>query len=238
MKKILVPTRSGSDWQRLLAKPKLHWKRSASAMTAAACWEAAAPNLPEEISRLLDSVQQAELWALDLVCAIPEWEVALEGGETTSNTDVLALCRNDHGLTVLGVEAKVLEAFGPLVAEKRTGASPGQRKRLDYLHNLLGVEQFDDSIRYQFLHRTASAVLTARQFHAASAVMLVHAFGTPKERRQDFEAFAKAMSAEALTGDLYKASRFDAPTLYLAWCDGDARFLEIELPPCAEYASV
>ena len=36
MKRIFVPTRGGSDWQRLLAKPSLHWKMGASAMTAAA----------------------------------------------------------------------------------------------------------------------------------------------------------------------------------------------------------
>jgi hypothetical protein len=33
MKRVFVPTQSGSDWQRLLAKPKLHWKKGRSAMT-------------------------------------------------------------------------------------------------------------------------------------------------------------------------------------------------------------
>ena len=34
MKRIFVPTRDGTDWQRLLAKPTMHWKMGASAMTA------------------------------------------------------------------------------------------------------------------------------------------------------------------------------------------------------------
>ena len=33
MKRIFIPTETGSDWQGLLAKPKLHWKKGASAMT-------------------------------------------------------------------------------------------------------------------------------------------------------------------------------------------------------------
>jgi len=36
LKRIFIPTKTGSDWQSLLAKPELHWKKGASAMTAAA----------------------------------------------------------------------------------------------------------------------------------------------------------------------------------------------------------
>jgi hypothetical protein len=36
MKRIFIPTRGGSDWQRLLAKPMYHWKKGKSAMTDAA----------------------------------------------------------------------------------------------------------------------------------------------------------------------------------------------------------
>ncbi len=118
MRRLFVPTRSGSDWQKLLAKPKLHWKVGASAMTAAAAWEAAAGNLPPEITRLLDSSLDKFLLDQRLLIALPEWQVPLPGGITTSNTDVLAICRNDLGICILGVEAKVLEDFGPLVAEK------------------------------------------------------------------------------------------------------------------------
>src|SRR5688572_26293936 len=104
MKKVYIPTRSGGDWQPLLAKPDLHWKPGASAMTAAACWEAAAGNLPAEISAQLASSNDPHLANLQLLIAMPEWEVALPGGATTSHTDVLAICRNDVGLCVMGVE--------------------------------------------------------------------------------------------------------------------------------------
>jgi hypothetical protein len=230
MKRVYVPTLSGADWQRLLAKPTVHWRKGASAMTAAASWEAAADALPAEISGLLDSSGVPDLMGQQLLVAIPEWQVPLPGGSTASCTDILALCRNDLGLCVLGVEAKVLEDFGPQLAEKRAEASAGQRTRLEYLHQLLGVERFNDSIRYQLLHRTASALLTARDFHARTAVMLVQAFDTPAVLRADFLAFVQAMGAIEVAPLVYRAPSFSNPGLYLAWCEGDPKFRNVLLP--------
>jgi hypothetical protein len=225
MKRIFVPTQSASDWQHLLAKPDLHWKHGASAMTAAACWEAADGALPPELTTLLDASADPRLVGLRLVAAFPEWLTALPGGITTSQTDVLAICRNDRGVCVIGVEAKVLEDFGPVVSTKRTeSASVGQIERLDYLHKLLRVDRFDDSIRYQLLHRTASALLTAQELHAAASVMLVHAFGAPADRRADFEAFRIAMGAVEVAPSLYRVLSWEQPAFFLAWCDGDSTF--------------
>jgi hypothetical protein len=230
VKRIFVPTRDGTDWQRLLAKPTLHWKSGASAMTAAASWEDAGGKLPAEITVLLSGSREPDLVDLTLLAALPEWQVALPGGDTTSNTDVLAICRNDLGVCILAVEAKVLEDFGPLLKDKRAGASPNQERRLAYLHEILGVPAFDNAIRYQLLHRTASALLTARQFHAHCAVMLVHAFGTPAQRRSDFTAFCTAMGATEVCSGVWRAALNAGPTLYLAWCDGDPKYLAVELP--------
>ena len=148
MKRIYVPTQNGSEWQRLLAKPVLHWKMGKSAMTAAASWESAADALPPEIAKLLESSHVEDLVGLKLLAAIPEWEVALEGGNTASHTDVLALARNDQGLCVFAVEAKVDEDFGPLLKDKRAEASSGQSDRLKSLHSILWVSHLDDNIRY------------------------------------------------------------------------------------------
>lgn len=230
MKRVFVPTQTGTDWQRLLAKPKTHWKTGASAMTCAASWEAAADSLPPEITRLLESSREPMLMSQRLLVAIPEWQVPLRGGTTKSSTDVLAICRNDLGLCILGVEAKVLEDFGPTLAEKRSENSAGQSERMTYLHSLLRVDRFEDGIRYQLLHRTASALLTAREFHAAAAVMLVHAFDTPATQRGDFEAFRVAMHATEIAPMLYKVPSFEDPALYLAWCDGDPNFRKASFP--------
>ncbi len=102
-----------------------------------------------------------------------------------------------------------------------------------YLHQILQVERFDDFVRYQLLHRTASALLTARAFHAATAVMLVQAFGTPAERRADFEIFRLAMKATEVAPMLYQAPASGGPTLYLGWCDGDPHFQTINVRAAA-----
>lgn len=231
MKRIFVPTQSGADWQRLLAKPALHWKAGASAMTAAACWESAGDSLPVEIAALLESAGDPLLAGQRLIAAMPEWSTVLPGGNTTSQTDVLAICRNIAGLCILAVEAKVHEDFGPTVGSKRgEGVSLGQSERLDYLHKLLGRNRFDDHIRYQLLHRTAAALLTAQEFHARAAVMLVHAFDAPEDRRGDFLTFAAALHGMECARNVFKVTRDEGPALFLAWCDGNATFRAALLP--------
>ena len=230
MKRIFVPTNAASDWQRLLAKPKLHWKKGKSAMTAAAAWEAAEGALPSEIAELLQSSGDKRLAGLRLLAAIPEWEVELEGGDTASHTDVLVLARNDVGLGVIAVEAKVDEDFGPLLKDKRAEPSLGQSNRLSYLHSVLGIAALADSVRYQLVHRTASALLTAREFHAHVALMLVQSFGDRASLHQDFNFFCEAMGAKELAPGIRLVPSMDRPALFLGWCNGDRRFLTVELP--------
>jgi hypothetical protein len=231
MKRIFVPTESGSDWQRLLGKPELHWKSGRSAMSTAACWEENEPQLPPEISAVLEASGDAALGSLEMLVAIPEWEVDLPGGDRASQTDVLAITRNEHGLVILGVEAKVDEPFGPTLGEKKMNASAGQLERVAYLERELGcTAPMADDIRYQLLHRTVSALLTARAFHAGTAVMLVHSFSPESRWREDFEAFAAALGGRRLTDDLYEIEPGQNPRLIIGWCKGAEEFLSVELP--------
>lgn len=199
-------------------------------MTAAASWEQAKETFPPEITGLLNASRDEDLHDLKLLVAIPEWEVSLEGGDTVSHTDVLATARNDRGLYVVGVEAKVDEDFGPLVKEKRAAVSTGQHDRLAYLQTLLGVPTLDDAIRYQLLHRTASVILTVREFHAHVAVMMVQFFGKRDSLREDFDRFSAALRAEDLPGGMRIVRSFKQPRLFLGWCNGDPKFLQVELP--------
>lgn len=228
MKRIFIPTQSGSDWQRLLAKPSLHWKVGRSAMCAAAAWEHAGDTLPPEISECLDATGRPELQSLQLLAALPEWGVPLPGGDRASFTDVLALTRNSTGLCVIGVEAKVDEDFGPLVSDKKQGASVGQLERIEFLQDLLGAS-FEGTVRYQLLHRTASALLTAQDFHAQTAVMLIHSFGRA-DLRKDFDIFCSSLGALSVTSNVYCQQRPTGARLYLAWVDGNRRFTEVDLP--------
>lgn len=220
MKRTFVPTQSPLDWKRLLAKPDLHWKSGRSAMSAAACWESS-DGLPPEIRTALNK-GPSELHDLDLVMAVPEWEVTLPGGSTTSHTDVLAIATNPRGLVIIAVEAKVDEPFGPTIGEKRSESSAGQQERLAYLHTTLGLARpLPDPIRYQLVHRLASAVLTARKFHAATAVMLVQSFSPDSRWFDDFEAFASAIGSKPARDAVARIPSVQSPALYMGWCSGD-----------------
>jgi hypothetical protein len=68
-----------------------------------------------------------------------------------------------------------------------------RRRELDhaFLLRCLGLEQAADSIRYQLLHRAASAILAAEEFFAPYAVMLVHSFSPSGKWFEDFAQFAE-----------------------------------------------
>ncbi len=88
----------------------------------------------------------------------------------------------------------------------------------------------DDSICYQLLHRTVSAILTTRSFHAGAAVMLVHSFSQSSRWREDFEAFAEAIGGKQVTADLYEIELSEGPRLIIGWCKGAEKYLSVELP--------
>jgi hypothetical protein len=59
---------------------------------------------------------------------------------------------------------RVSESFGPTLEEWLSEASPGKRERLSFLLTELGLaDEPAGTIRYQLLHRVASAVVTADQ---------------------------------------------------------------------------
>jgi len=139
----------------------------------------------------------------------------------------MVLARNEQHLVAIGVEAKVDEEFGPTVGQKRKKASPGQTERLEFLHKELGLEeQLEDRVRYQLLHRTVSAVLTARDFHAQVAVMAVQSFSKTAAWHQDFVDFAAAAGGKEVADDVYHLGAVETPRVYLAWCRAESPDLE------------
>ena len=177
MAQILVPTQSHEEWRRLLARPDRHWKPGFSAMTLARSWEEAG-GFPTEVEAILHSSRQSALEGLEPLLIIPEYQIPLPGGSRASQTDVFVLGRAATGLVTIAVEGKVDEAFGPTVAERRADESKGVEVRLKFLMDCLGLSAIPGSIRYQLLHRTASAVIAAQQFFAPTAVMLIQSFSS------------------------------------------------------------
>lgn len=226
MKRIVAPTRSYLDWKPLLAQPDRQWKAGHSAMAIAQCWEAADPGFPPEVTEAFRASNEPVLQNLEILLAIPEYEVALEGGSRPSHTDLFVIAHNHAGVVCIAVEGKVDEPFGPTLADKRKELDGGVPKRLSQLHQTLGLqEDLPGAVRYQLLHRTASALLGAEQFSASAAVMLVHSFSEEDTWFTDFVEFSRHLGVIAKVGAISAARGRGTRPLFVGWCHGSERFL-------------
>lgn len=217
---IVVPTTKPEDWKRFLAKAS-HWKAGHSAMTLAQCWEASKRRgMPPEVQQILPDATA--------LIAIPELQVDLPPtGGRPSQTDLFVLAREPQGLIAITVEGKVEETFGPTLGKRRQDRSAGVKTRIDFLLKTLALPQeLPETVRYQLLHRTVSAVLSAQRFNARRAVMLVHSFSLNGTWYDDFAAFARLFGIEARKGAELPAGKVDGVDLSLAWCTGSKRFLK------------
>jgi hypothetical protein len=227
MSRIYLSTTGSHEWQWLLASPGAHWKHGASAMALADSWEHA-DDWPAPVATTLAT--DPDLRDLELLCAMPEHEVPLPGGSRPSQTDLFVLARRpEHDLVAIAVEGKAQEPFGDqTVAEWRAEESHGRDERLAYLLDVLGLS--DDErlapIRYQLLHRTASAIIEARRFAGGHAVMLVHSFSRADAWFEDFAAFAALYGATASKGSTLSVCDFDDVALHLGWVSDTPRPLD------------
>jgi len=226
MKHILIPTRGPADWQRLLASPTRHWRTGYSAKALAYCWEAAS-GFPPEVTRALDAAESPSLHGLELLLAIPEFEVSLPGGRAPSCTDLFVLARGPEGLVAIAVEGKVNEEFGPHVSHWLKGASQGKKTRLAAIAEALGLKGFSlDVVRYQLLHRAASVIFAAQRFGASNAVLLVHSFSPSAAWFEDFAVFAELLAARVTKNTVNRTEARTPIPLHLGWVTGARRFLD------------
>jgi hypothetical protein len=222
MSRFFKPLQALEDWQCLLADPVKHWQPGYSAMSLATCWFAA-QGFPPEIRAAIDT--DAELAGAELLVAMPEHQVDLPGGARPSQSDLWVLARTSSQLISIAIEGKVSEPFGPTVGEWLVDASPGKRERLAYLQRQLRLEgDVPVDIRYQLLHRTASAVIEARRFRADRAVMLVHSFSDSDTWIDDYGRFASVMGASTDPGRVFAAATRSEIPIHLGWVRGDRRF--------------
>jgi hypothetical protein len=224
MSKFLIPTTSPEDWQRLLAEPDKHWKSGYSAKALAYSWERS-QGFPAEVQTVLST--SGPFTDIEMLLAIPEHQVPLPGGRTPSQSDIWILARAGSALVSIAVEGKVHEPFGPTLDEWLTDGRSGKETRLAYLQEQLGLSKMPPgSVRYQLLHRTASAVIEAKRFHAAHAILLVHSFSQSQEWFSDYVAFAGLFGAEAHINRLVSVGERSGVSLHLCWVCGDARYLK------------
>lgn len=223
--RILLFTSGPKDWKPLLAHPEKHWSKGYSARTLAYSWEAA-DGLPREIAEAFASSSEPTLSGLEPILAIPELKVDLPGGKRPSQNDVFVLARSAEGAVVIMVEGKVKESFGPTLSEWEAKKSDGRKKRLRFLRDTLGLTKVKGSIRYQLLHRAASALITGVQYRAAAAVLCVHSFDVPAKGGdqagwKDYVAFAALFGSQAEAGKVQRLPGKTSVPLFGLWVAGN-----------------
>ena len=226
MSKILIPANGPADWQKFLAEPAKQWKRGYSARTLAHSWHDA-NGFPKEVHAALAAA--VPFRDIELLIAIPEHKVPLPPvrGHASQN-DIWVLARCATGLVSIAVEGKVGEPFGQTVSEWMSAPTPGKKKRLDFLVSVLcpGSALLGD-IRYQLLHRTASAIIEANRYCARHAVLMVHSFSQDDQWFEDYAKFVRLFGAVGTRNKVVTAEDREGVCLHFAWVRGNEKYLSI-----------
>lgn len=218
MTRIHLPIQRPAEVINHLGKPT-HWQPGRSAKLAADTWFAS-QGIPTAVAAALAS--DPVFAGAQLLDAFLERGVELGDGERPSQTDVMAIVGIPSGIGVIAVEAKMDEPFGPTVSKWIEEGETDRAKRIARLAMLCGMLGLDPGtvggLRYQLIHRTASALIEARRYRATEAAMVVHSFCPKRSWFDDFRAFADALGlAGAAPGGVTGQRSFDGVNLRLAW---------------------
>ena len=165
---------------------------------------------------------------MELLFAFPEYKVPLPGGKRESQNDIYVIAKNNDNLISIMIEGKVSEPFDKTVLNwiSNSGGNSGKHHRLDFLLNKLNLNQTQvQQIRYQFLHRTVSAIIEAQRIGAKNALMLVHSFSTKNEWFDDFGKFVKLFGLTAKINSIVGPYQTDGINIYFGWTKGDKYYL-------------
>lgn len=216
MNPVYIPADSFEQWRGFTAQPDKHWVPGRSAMSIAETWHNA-DGFPAPVAAAFRAAGDP-FDSLKPLLVIPEHKVPLPGGNRDSQNDVWVLARHAKGLASVTVEGKVSEPFGDTLADWIKDASPGKRERLEFLIRTIGLSgEPHGSIRYQLLHRAASALIEAERFCADTAVMLVHSFSRDDIGLGDFRSFTRLFGVSSLPDELVRLSKPSGIPLYAAW---------------------
>ena len=229
MSRLFVRSRETSgaeDWKVGLEKPA-HWRTGRSAKALAHCWEQAR-GFPPEVLVALNSSGFATFKDIHFVRGDVEFETALPGGRKGSQSDILVQAISESGVITMAIEGKARESFDKSIGSWLQDSThrSGKPPRLHFLVEKLGLQGKDlMPIRYQLLHRTASALIEAERFGASTAFMLVHSFSQEDEHLEDYQEFVKLFGTSGEVNTVSYAGNKNGIDLYLAWVRGEERFL-------------
>ena len=185
----LSQVESPDDVRKSLADPDRHWREGYSACELATSW-VKANDFPASVRNVME--KNPIFNGARLIEAFFEKKVELETPGRPSQNDILVYAKLNTGFAAIAVEGKVRESFDKYVCEKPK--TPGVAKRIENLCDRLGLSATDvQTVRYQLLHRTVSAVMEAERYFAEHALMLVHSFDPDNSSFEDYRNFAKLM---------------------------------------------
>lgn len=217
MTRIYLPSRGPDGWRALLADPTKHWRTGYSARAVAHSWETAR-GLPKEVAALFGD-------DAELLLAIPEHKVPLPRGRESQN-DIFCLVKVAGETAAVTIEGKVNESFDVRTDKWLVNASIGKQQRLQFLCDAVGLSvQAVRPLRYQLLHRTASAIIEAGRFKTDFAAMIVHSFSPQKMWFEDYANFAAALGQAAEPDRPVWIRLPTGRRLLLGWASGDPAFL-------------
>lgn len=216
---ILVPATSTKDWQKLLRDPVKQWRHGYSAKSLADHWQDE-KGFPVDVKRLFNSANVPGITDAEMLLGIPEAGTKLPGGGYDSQTDLFVLAKASDGLITITVEGKVNESFDQIVEKwlHKDERVANRQERLDGLCKILGIDvSVAMGLRYQLLHRTASALIEAERYSATTAIMLVHSFSNERKWFEDYEAFGAALGVSVEYGQLVDAGIRSGRRLLIGW---------------------
>ncbi|MBM7662788.1 hypothetical protein JOC85_003599 [Bacillus mesophilus] len=222
MGKFYVPSKGATSWREFLADPVKQWKRGYSAYELARCWEEAS-NFPSCVDSVFKQSQIPLFNHVKILYGFPEYKVSLPGGNASSHNDLYVLANANNELLTIMVEGKVSEPFGDTV-EVWLGNNPskGKRERLEYLLKLLSLqEDCVLKIRYQLLHRTASALIEATNVAANHSLMLIHSFSEKRKWFDDYAEFVKLLGLSPKQDEIVGPVQLNGVNLYFGWVNGE-----------------
>lgn len=224
--KFFRPIITPEEWRQLLANPDKQWKTGYSAKTLAYCWQETG-DFPPEVKKVFHNSGIDVFKDIEMLIAFPEYKVPLPGGRRAAQNDIFILAKGAGQLVSITVEGKVSEPFDDTIAKWKAKYGRGKRTRLSYLCDLLGLDMAAvDHIRYQLLHRTASALIEAKKFNAPNALMLVHSFSRENKWFEDYEQFLALFRVKGKVDSLVFAKEISGVKLYFGWAKGDERYLD------------
>jgi hypothetical protein len=225
MNRLSIETRGIASWRERLASPDGQWERSFSAFETAVSWELASRSesgIPEPIEKLFRASGYGDPV---LILAVAEHKVDLPPNrKAASQSDVWAVVNTSLGMLSLTVEAKAKEAFGDAILQEwreGNGSEASKRNRIsrwNYICSHLPKADSFDHVRYQMLHRCASAVIEAKRLGCQHAAFIVQAFQTPDASFQDYAVFCEVLKMPATRGSMATTTA-NGIRLGIGWAD-------------------